>query len=60
MSKSIKVSDEVYSLILRYQGVRESQSSVIKRAFAGFVALDKIKSGEWPPQSQEKIATQEV
>lgn len=59
MSHSIKVSNEVYALILHYQGVRESYSNVVLRAFEGFVVLDKIKRGEWPPQIKEPVGSKE-
>lgn len=57
MSKTIRVTDEVHALILKYQGVRETISQTIERAFAGFEVLDSIKRGDFTlglPQKGEK------
>lgn len=43
MSRSIKITDEVYQLIRKYQAPRESYSEVIKRMAAGFEALDETR-----------------
>lgn len=44
MNRSIKVSDEVYRLLQKYQGPRESYSDVIARALSVFEELDRIKA----------------
>ena len=41
MSKSIKVSDEVYQTIKQFMGPQESYSHVIERALSVFVALSE-------------------
>jgi len=43
MSKSIKVSDQVFETIQKYQGPRESYSSVIERALSVFVTITEVK-----------------
>lgn len=53
-----KVEPRVKSLIRKYQGVRESESHVIERAFDAWETLDAVRRGEFPifprKQSTEK------
>ena len=60
MFKSIKVSQEVYELIRKYQGPREAYSHVLERAFDAWEVIEKIKRGEWPPQIKEPVKAKEV
>jgi hypothetical protein len=60
MSHAIKVSDAVFKIILHYQAPRETISHVIERAFEGFIVLDKIKRGEFPPTDRPEPIKQEA
>ena len=45
MSKSIKVTDEVYATIQKHQTPRESYSEVIARAFRTYETVQGIRDG---------------
>lgn len=53
MSKSIKVSDEVFHELQKYQGPRESYSHVIERALAAWRAIDEFHRGELPAPARQ-------
>lgn len=60
MSRSIKISEQVYQEIQSYQGPRESYSHVIERALAAWRTMDAFKRGEWPPQIDTERVKQET
>jgi len=60
MSRSIKVTDEVYRTIRKYMGAQESYSHVIERAFSVFETITEVKNTLGPSHYLMERRKQEV